>query len=76
MFTVCSLQGPLGSDYPIWTYTGSSSEALMPGQYTRYGDVFPLLQVDDNRFAVYGGGDQVCGIFLCSDDLRMLVSSD
>ena len=29
------------------------------GAYTRYGDVRPLLTADDDKFAVFGSGDEV-----------------
>ncbi|HEY3318169.1 MAG TPA: hypothetical protein VGK50_07090, partial [Coriobacteriia bacterium] len=31
----------------------------MPGAYTRFGDVTPLLALRDDEFVVYGGGDEV-----------------
>ena len=31
----------------------------MPGNYTRYGDVTPLLTLNDDKFVIFGGGDEV-----------------
>jgi len=33
--------------------------ALMPGSYTRYGDVTELLRSVDDRFVIFGTGDEV-----------------
>lgn len=31
----------------------------MPGNFTRYGEVTPLLTTTDDKFAIYNGGDEV-----------------
>ncbi len=48
--------------YVYGTQTGEGS--LFPGAYTRYGDVTPLLQSTDDKFVVYGQGDELTLRFL------------
>ena len=38
----------------------------MPGRYTRFGDVRALLESDDDRFVVFGPGDEIRFRFACS----------
>lgn len=44
-------------EYSYGTPTGQA--AYFPGAYTRFGDVTPLLQGIDDKFAVFGGGDEL-----------------
>ncbi|MGH8857650.1 MAG: hypothetical protein ACREXG_06430, partial [Polaromonas sp.] len=31
----------------------------LPGRYTRYGDVRPLLEAEDDRLVIFGAGDEL-----------------
>ncbi|MCC6526386.1 MAG: hypothetical protein IT373_27310 [Polyangiaceae bacterium] len=51
----------MGGDLPVYSYAepGQLSWPLAPGNYTRYGDVRPLLGAVDDLFAIFGPGDEV-----------------
>jgi hypothetical protein len=50
-----------GGDLPVYDYgrAGPPGWPLAPGNYTRYGDVSPLLGAADDMFVVFGSGDEV-----------------
>ncbi|RII26555.1 MAG: hypothetical protein CXR31_09040, partial [Geobacter sp.] len=52
----------VGSD-AIYRYIYSSlvdtTQSYMPGNYTRFGDVTPLLTGTDDKFVIFGKGDQL-----------------
>jgi hypothetical protein len=37
----------------------TETSAHLPGLYTRFGDVTPLLESVDDMFVVFGGGDEI-----------------
>ncbi|MBN2840318.1 MAG: fibronectin type III domain-containing protein, partial [Coriobacteriia bacterium] len=50
------------SDSELYEYTygePSGRTAYLPGDYTRLGDVRELLMKTDDRFVIYGGGDEI-----------------
>lgn len=50
------------SDGELYEYTYSEPTgrtAYLPGEYTRVGDVRTLLAETDDRFVIYGGGDEI-----------------
>lgn len=55
-FDLHSMPGDI-FDYVYGPPTATS--AYMPGLYTRFGDVTPLLGGLDDKFAVFGGGDEL-----------------
>ena len=53
---------PHTSDGDIYEFAygePNDSKGFFPGDYTRYGDVTPLLGATDDMFAIFGGGDEV-----------------
>lgn len=43
-----------------FVYGASNAKTgLMPGNYTAFGDVSPLLSAIDDKFVIYGGGDEM-----------------
>lgn len=38
-------------------------QPMMPGHYTRYGDVTPLLQASDDQFVIFAQGEQLTLLF-------------
>ena len=48
------VEGFLYKEFAEWTHYKA-----MPGSYTRFGDVRPLLEEDDGRFVVFGPGDEI-----------------
>jgi len=55
-----------GSDLRTYYYSqlGPVGWPLPPGAYTSYGNVMPLLAVVDDRFVIFGPGDEVALLFL------------
>ena len=53
--------GPRTPETPVYQTTAESSGRWqpIPGYYTRYGNVLPLLQKSDDRFVIAGSGDQL-----------------
>ncbi|TDB39764.1 MAG: hypothetical protein D9V44_02100 [Actinobacteria bacterium] len=50
------------SDGDIYEYVYGAAngfEGYFPGDYTRYGEVGPLLDATDDKFVIYGGGDEI-----------------
>jgi hypothetical protein len=41
----------------------NGASAYLPGNYTRFGDVMPLLSGSDDKFVIYGGGDEIAMTF-------------
>jgi tetratricopeptide (TPR) repeat protein len=54
-------QGDVEYDYDLVSLTGSYQHER--GSYTRMGDVTPLVSSTDNRFAVFGSGDEIAAEF-------------
>ena len=57
---------PKSTDQEIYQYVygdPNGAEAYLPGAYTRFGDVAPLLTASDDKFAIYGGGDEIALTF-------------
>jgi tetratricopeptide (TPR) repeat protein len=51
---------PPGNVKYIYERTSATGPYTRPaGAYTRYGDVLPLLTADDDKFAVFGSGDEI-----------------
>ncbi len=51
---------PPGNVKYIYEKTSATAPYTRPaGAYTRYGDVLPLLEAVDDKFAVFGSGDEV-----------------
>ncbi len=48
------VEGFLYKEFAEWTHY-----KVMPGSYTRFGDVRPLLEEDDGRFVIFGPGDEI-----------------
>ena len=48
------VEGFLYKEFAEWTHY-----KVMPGSYTRFGDVRPLLDEDDGRFVIFGPGDEL-----------------
>ncbi len=48
------VEGFLYKEFAEWTHY-----KVMPGSYTRFGDVRPLLDEDDGRFVIFGPGDEI-----------------
>ncbi len=53
--------GDLRYDYNLVSATGTYQHER--GSYTRMGDVTPLLKAIDNRFAVFGSGEEIAAEF-------------
>jgi len=53
--------GDLDYDYNLVSLTGSYQHER--GNYTRMGDVTPLLTAIDNRFVVFGSGEEIAAEF-------------
>ncbi len=53
--------GDVEYDYNLISLTGSYQHER--GNYTRMGDVTPLVSSTDNRFAVFGSGDEIAAEF-------------
>ena len=53
---------PRSPEQPIYEVVAESGSKWqpIPGYYTRYGDVLPLLQKTDDRFVIQGSGDELC----------------
>ncbi|MDI6901388.1 MAG: cytochrome c3 family protein [Anaerosomatales bacterium] len=53
---------PMSSEEEIYEYVygePSGRTSYFPGAYTRLGEVSPLLAATDDRFVIYGGGDEL-----------------
>ncbi len=48
------VEGFLYKEFAEWTHY-----KVMPGSYTRFGDVRPLLDEDDGQFVIFGPGDEI-----------------
>jgi tetratricopeptide (TPR) repeat protein len=62
---------PEGSEPPLYDYDDVSSESpwkVMPGLYTREGDVRPLLSRSDDMFVIAKPGDEIAVSFDASAD--------
>jgi hypothetical protein len=58
---------PKTSDGDIYEYVygePTGQTAYLPGSYTRLGDVKPLLAGTDDKFVIYGGGDEIVFTFM------------
>jgi hypothetical protein len=53
--------GDLDYDYNLVSLTGSYQHER--GSYTHYGDVTPLVKSIDNRFVVFGSGEEIAAEF-------------
>jgi len=52
----------MSSDEELYEYVygePTNVTAYLPGNYTRLGDVVPLLNTYDDKFVIYGGGDEI-----------------
>jgi len=50
------------SETDIYEYVYGAANGFagyFPGDYTRYGEVGPLLDTTDDKFVIYGGGDEI-----------------
>lgn len=56
-----SSPGDLGYDYNLVSLTGPFQRER--GSYTRFGDVTPLMKTVDNRFAIFGSGEEIAADF-------------
>ena len=57
---------PKTSDDELYEYVygePTGRTAYLPGNYTRFGDVLPLLATSDDQFVIYGGGDEIAMTF-------------
>lgn len=53
---------PKSSEGELYTYVYGEPTgrlAYLPGQYTKFGEVRPLLGEVDDKFVIYGGGDEL-----------------
>jgi len=53
---------PKSCEEEIYDYLYSAGDGrglYLPGAYTRFGEVSPLLSATDDKFVVYGGGDEL-----------------
>jgi len=58
---------PKSTDGELYEYVygpATGRTAYLPGNYTRLGDVAPLLAATDDKFVIYGGGDEIVLSFL------------
>lgn len=58
---------PKTSDAELYEYVygePTGRTAYVPGNYTRLGDVLPLLAAGDDQFVIYGGGDEIAMTFV------------
>jgi len=56
-----SSPGDLGYDYNLVSLTGPFQHER--GSYTHFGDVTPLMKSVDNRFAIFGSGEEIAADF-------------
>lgn len=57
---------PKSADTELYEYVYSEpngATAYFPGSYTRFGEVMSLLSRTDDKFVIYGGGDEIAMTF-------------
>jgi hypothetical protein len=63
-FSAYSAYGANADDYElVYGDLIDRWQPMMPGHYTRYGDVTPLLQASDDMFVVFAQGEQLTLLF-------------